>query len=311
MRPGRGLIVGALVLLVGMTAFVTWRDRRDPLALLPRPHHDLTADRAPAAVADGRRIEHVVLHDPKRGDIGLVISLPEPLPAKPLPILFVLGGLGTGESNIRYLADAGDNAIVGYDWPIPVRFYDGPAGFLRLMKLYRRLMAIPAQVTSALEWLAAEPWADRRISLLGFSLGALAAPAIAHVAERDGRPIGWTILAYGGAPLGDLVAANPHVRPGWVRALLAPIVDGLLAPLQPTRHLPDLTSQFLVLEGADDALVPAAAQARLRDAVPEPKTVERLAGDHVGVGPDKAAVLAKIIADSKGWLIDKGAIDPF
>jgi dipeptidyl aminopeptidase/acylaminoacyl peptidase len=45
-------------------------------------------------------------------------------------------------------------------------------------------LAITAQVNSALSWLIAQPWADRqRISLLGFSLGALAAPAIEDVGE--------------------------------------------------------------------------------------------------------------------------------
>jgi len=213
-----------------------------------------------------------------------------------LPILVVLGGLGTGESNIRSLTDAGGVAIVGYDWPMPVRFYDGPASFFRIAKLYRRLMAVPAQASSAIDWAAGQPWADRRrISLLGFSLGALAAPAIEDVAERDGQAIGWTILAYGGAPFG---------------ALLAPIVDLLLAPLQPTRHLAGLSSRFLVLEGADDTLIPAAARARLRDAVPQPKTIWDFDGDHIGVGPDKLALLQQVIARSRAWLAEQGAIDP-
>ena len=64
----------------------------------------------------------MILSSAALGDIGIIVSLPDPLPDRKLPILIVLGGLGTGENNIRYLPDAGDNAIVGYDWPIPVRF---------------------------------------------------------------------------------------------------------------------------------------------------------------------------------------------
>jgi len=307
----RAAIAVFLLLIGAIGAVIAWQAGRDPLSSLPRPHHGLAADRAPPVLAGGRRLEHVVLHDGTRGDIGISVSLPDPLPTGKLPILVVLGGLGTGESNIRYLTDPGDVAIVGYDWPMPVRFYDGPASFFRLAKLYRRLMAIPAQASSAIDWAADQPWADRgRISLLGFSLGALAAPAIEDVAERDGQTIGWTILAYGGAPFGALVAANPHVRPGWVRALLAPIIDVLLAPLQPTRHLAGLSGRFLVLEGDDDTLIPAAARARLRDAVPQPKTIWTFDGDHIGVGPDKRALLQQIIARSRTWLAEQGAIDP-
>jgi len=44
-------------------------------------------------------------------------------------------------------------------------------------------------------------------------------------------------------------------------------------------------------------------------AVPEPKTVITLEGIHLGVGPDKMALLQKIIATSKKWLIENGAIN--
>ena len=235
----------------------------------------------------------------------------EPLPDKKLPILVVLGGLGTGENNIRYITDAGDNAIVGYDWPMPVQFYGGLASLTQISDVYNHVMAIPAQVPSAIRWLSAEPRADRqRISILGFSLGALAAPAIQDVAEHDGQHIGWTILAYGGAPFGELVAANPHIKPGWVRPILASAIDLLLRPLQPTRHLAQLSGQFLVLEGHDNSLIPKDARARLRDAVPAPKTVMELSGDHMGVGQDKVALLQQIIVAGRTWLVERGAVDP-
>jgi hypothetical protein len=70
---------------------------------------------------DGRRLQHVVLDAPGVGRIGLAISLPDPLPKRPLSIVMVVGGLATGERNIRHIPGGGDNAIVGYDWPIPTR----------------------------------------------------------------------------------------------------------------------------------------------------------------------------------------------
>ena len=75
-------------------------------------------------------------------------------------------------------------------------------------------------------------------------------------------------------------------------------------------HLPHLAGKFLVLEGQDDGLIPAAARNLLRDAVPEPKTVIAFEGTHMGVGPNKMALLQKIIDTSKTWLVENGAVNP-
>jgi dienelactone hydrolase len=254
----------------------------------------------------GRRLEQITLTGGPLGDIGIIVSLPDPLPAGKLPILVVLGGLGTGENNIRAIETPGDNAIVGYDWPMPVDFPKGRELVRQLPKLYRLVMDVPGQVASAIDWLAAQPWADdKRISILGFSLGALAAPAVENLAQHDGHHIGWTIIAYGGAPLGALFASNPHMKPKWV----GPLIDLLLHPLQPTVNLPYLSSHFLVLEGRDDALIAAPAREALRDAVPDPKDVVVFGGDHMGVGPDKQALLEQIIRTSRGWLIRNNAVN--
>jgi len=87
-------------------------------------------------------------------------------------------------------------------------------------------------------------------------------------------------------------------------------VDLVFHSLEPTVHLPRLSGKFLVLEGRDDSLIPEAARNLLRDAVPEPKTVITFEGNHMGVGPDKMALLQDIIATSKEWLIKNGAINP-
>ena len=310
MKIGQSILVACIVIAGAGACAWFWLDHRDALASLPRPQYGLQIDRIALAYRDRRRLEHMIFKTAALGEIGLVVSLPDPLPDRKLPLLVVLGGLGTGEDNIRDLPDAGDNVIVGYDWPIPVRF-DGFKALTRTLGLYQNIMAIPAQVTSALDFLASQAWADdRRISLLGYSLGALAAPAIEAVAEHDGRNIGWTILAYGGAPFGELVTASPHVKPSWARPFLGSVINVLFHPLQPSEHLPHLSGQFLILEGHGDTLVPEAARARLREAAPEPKTIVAFEGDHMGVGGGKTALLQLIIATSKAWLVAKGVVNP-
>jgi dienelactone hydrolase len=306
----RILLYPLIILIAVICGTVGWLNALSPLSALPPPEHDLEARRTGPMTADGRHLEHITLAGDELGDIGIVISLPDPLPKEKLPVLIVLGGLGTGEDNIREIKNPGANAIVGYDWPIPVAFPGGKDFLRQTPDLYRDVMSIPGQIASAIGWLAAQPWADdRRISILGFSLGALAAPAVENLAEHDGHEIGWTVIAYGGAPLGDLFAANPHIKPLALRLAAGPIIDLLLHPLEPTVNLPQCSSHFLVLEGRDDTLIPKPDRDNLRNAVPEPKDVIFFSGDHMGVGPDREILLDEITRESRSWLVRNGAVN--
>src|SRR5208337_2737116 len=309
----KGLIIVGFfgLLLVGAVTLALWGYGRDPLWSLPPPEHGLQAERTALSAPDHRLFEHITLHGKLLGDIAFNLSLPDPLPPKKLPVVLVLGGLVTGADSIRYIKDAGDNAIASYAWPVPVRLHGVSAFMLQAPGLYHNVMTIPGQGASVLHWLISQPWADaERLSLLGFSQGALAAPAVQDIAAHDGTRVGWTIIAYGGAPLGALLAGNPHMKPAWLGKVLAPCVDLVFHSLEPTVHLPRLSGKFLVLEGRDDSLIPEAARNLLREAVPEPKTVITFEGNHMGVGPDKMALLQKIIETSKQWLIENGAINP-
>lgn len=304
------IVVGFLgLLLMGAFTLAFWAYNRDPVLSLPLPEHGLKAERTAFSGLDHRRVEHITLHGNKLGDMAFSLSLPDPRPPGKLPVVFVLAGLVTGENSIRYLQDAGNNAIVGYTWPVPVRLH-GAKAFLQTPDLYHRIMTIPGQVASVLSWLINQPWADaQRVSLLGFSQGALAAPAVQDLAAHDGTCIGWTIIAYGGAPLGAVLAGNAHMKPAWLGKALAPSVSLIFHCLEPTVHLPRLSGKFLVLEGRDDRLIPKTACNFFKETVPEPKTVITFEGDHMGVGPEKMALLQKIIKTSKTWLIENGAIN--
>jgi hypothetical protein len=308
--PKRLIVVGFLgLLLMGAFTLAFWEYNRDPVLSLPRPEHGLRAERTALPGLDHRQFEHLTLHGNKLGDIAFSLSLPDPPPSEKLPVVLVLAGLVTGENSIRYVKDAGNNAIVGYTWPVPVRLH-GVRAILQAHDLYHRVITIPGQVASVLSWLIKQPWADaQRISLLGFSQGALAAPAVQDLAAHDGIRIGWTVIAYGGAPLGALLVGNRHMKPAWLGQALAPLVNLVFHCLEPTVHLPRLSGKFLVLEGRDDRLIPETARNFFKEAVPEPKTVITFEGDHMGVGPDKMALLQKIIETSENWLIENGAIN--
>lgn len=293
-----------------LMTLVAWLAMRDPLQSLPLPDTSYQVETQVIPSYNNRHVEHVTLHSERLGDIGIIINLPAPSQNKKLPLIVVLGGLGTGENNIRYVGEAGNNVVVGYDWPMPVQFYSGVSFIEQIPDLYHRLMSIPAQVATAVDWISKQSWADtQHLSLLGFSLGALAAPAIQDVMNQNGQPVGWTILAYGGSPFGSLFINNPHFKPVWMRYALAPVIDLLLRPLQPTEHLPYLSGHFLVLQGADDRLIPEKARLHFWVAVPKPKDTITFEGNHMGVGQDKMELLQKIITASKKWLIESAAVN--
>jgi dienelactone hydrolase len=258
----------------------------------------------------GRVLLHVTLADERLGPVGFTISLPDPLPSGKLPVVVVLGGLGPGENNIRFIDAAGDNAIVGYDWPLPTAFPKGVQAVTGIPSLRRSALVIPGQVSAMLRWLTAQPWSEpERISLLGFSLGAIAAPAAEHVARQEGIDIGWTVLAYGGVGIAALIDGDRYIKPAWARPLLGWAAALLLRPLEPAMHLPHLAGHFLVIGASEDTLIDLPASTALQALTPAPKTIIRIAGDHIGTGPDRGALLLEAVAVTRRWLEAEGAVN--
>lgn len=301
-------VLVAVIIVLG--AATGWLMLRDPLAGLPTPQGLAEVTEQSENRTPGRIERHVVLRDPNVGSVGLFISLPDNKTTERLPIIILLGGLGTGAKNARYVRDPGDNALIAYDWPLPLRIPKGWAIPSAIPDLRRRLLSIPGQVTVALNWAKQQPWADqRRVSLLGFSLGALVVPAIQRLAEQQGHIIHHTVLAYGGIGLGNLIAFHPRVRRTGKGALLGVLSDLLLRPLEPALHLPHLRGRFLVITGFDDIFIPKESTQGLHALVPEPKTIIAKEGGHIGTGPRQAELLYEISALSRAWLIKEGAVN--
>jgi hypothetical protein len=231
--------VFVLALVLALPAAIIWQLARDPLSALPRVANGARPHTLERERAEGREWRRVHLEVDGHDNVELQISLPDPLPARALPVVLVLGGLATGAQSVRHLPEAGSNVLVGYNWPIPRRIPREITALWMLPEIRRRILFIPGDVSVALRWIAAQPWADRkRIALVGLSLGALAAPAVQRVAAAEGVAINWTVLGYGGAPLGVLLANHPRVRSGWLRPLLRAGAELLLRPLEPAHHLP-------------------------------------------------------------------------
>jgi hypothetical protein len=311
---GLSLLVVRKALLIGCCAFLLLSIVLGALAWwapLPRAAGPTLLRTESSEPMERRLVRHVLLEDASLGSISLSLSLPHPLPERPLPVVFVLGGLQTGQASIAHVREPGDNILVGYDWPIPRQLPSGAELAWKLPALRRSALIVPGQVSVALRWVAAQPWADgERISLLGFSLGAIAAPAVQRLTATEGVHIGWTVLGYGGTDLGLLVSEHPQVQRARWGAALGPLTGLLLRPIEPAEHLPHLAGRFLVIAGRNDSLISERAAARLRALTPEPKTVVLLEGDHLGVGRGQQKLLERLIAEARSWLDAEGAVNP-
>jgi hypothetical protein len=315
-RAAKILAITLLAASAAFAAAVGWLRLEDPLSALPRDAAaNLVVSEERPERWRGRILLHVVLEGPAVGSTRFVVSLPDPLPRERLPVAVVLGGLRGGSDSIREISevagDPGPNAFVGYDWPLPKRVPEGLELARRVPELRRLVLSVPGQVDALLAWATRQPWADpERVSLLAFSLGAFVGPAAQRLVEARGARVGWTILAYGGSPIGDVIAGHPKVRPAWLRPALGAGADLLLRPVEPSVHLPHLHGRFLVMGAGSDRLIAREPARRMEDLAPEPRTVIRVEGDHMGVGPEKTKLLAKVVALARGWLVEQGAIEP-
>ena len=262
MRRATFVLAGAILAALAVAAAgVAWLRGQEPVAALPRQRPGELASLVELRQERwrDRKILHVALDGGAIGRVRFVVSLPDPVPDHPVPVVIVLGGLGAGSDAIRELTevggDPGPNAIIGYDWPLPRRLPGLLELALRAPALRCLAISVPGQVDALLRWASREPWADTaRVSLLGFSFGAFAVPAVQRLAEERGASVRWTVLGYAGAPIGAVIAGHPKVRPRWLAPLLGSVADLLLRPVEPSFHLPHLHGHFLVLEAGFGSL---------------------------------------------------------
>ena len=301
-----------VTILLGLLYIIFLQLNKDSLNSLPQSKQILSVTKGQKFFDKSRIIQQFIIKDSNLGLINLAVSFPDPLPNHPLPILFILGGLETGLDSVRHVSNIGNNILIGYDWPIQPNLPRGFNIILKFPSIYKGIYRAPGQIAAAIEWIAEQRWAEiERISLLGFSVGAIVAPAVQHLLERRGTiNIGWTVLAYGGADIGKIVNYNPNIRPNWTKPLFGWIIQYLFNPLDPKEHLPFISGRFLLINGTQDEFIPKQSSSLMQKITPHPKNIILLEGQHMGVGKNQKALLSKIIEETKTWLKTNGAANP-
>jgi len=116
---------------------------------------------------------------------------------------------------------------------------------------------------------------------------------------------GATILAFGGADVAAIVPQALKFRTPILRWMVGVLAGAVLHPIEPRYFLPLMKTQTLLVNAEADELIPPGSTRLLTELTPEPKWVVTMPGDHIN--PRDQAVLARVVALSKAWLIERGA----
>ena len=304
-------VIFLLLILLGIFSIV-FQLNKNSLNALPKSGKILDFTEGKKNYVGIRIIQQYTIDDSGLGIINIAVSFPNPMPSHPLPVLFILGGLETGFDSVQHVSDIGDNILVGYNWPINSKLPKGISILTEFPSIYKGIYKSPGQISKAIEWVSSQSWAEKeKISLLGFSIGAIASPAVQHIIENRGLTnIGWTVLAYGGTNIGQLVNSNPNIKPKWAKPLFGWIIQLLFNPIDPKEHLEYISGNFLLINGKDDEFIPKESSSLMQKLTPSPKNIILLDGKHMGVGEKQKELLSIIIKETRMWLKQNGAINP-
>jgi len=307
-------ILGGLILAILLVVLATlaWLQAGDPVAsargALPRYTLGERTD-----VAIDRGGEHRILSDitlAASGEIPVrfTVSLPERDPNEPMPVQIVIGGLESGRNNVQRLpSPLGNNAVIAFEYPRRDAILDKTRGVPgRILSIRDGALATPRQLAAIVRWAGEQAWADpARVSLLGYSLGALFVPATEATVRANGMETNATILAFGGADVSAIVPQALKFKTPILRWMIGVLAGAVLHPVEPRYFLPLMKTQTLLVNAEADELIPPASTRLLTELTPEPKWVVTMPGDHIN--PRDQVVLARVVGLSQAWLIERGA----
>ncbi|MBL7032858.1 MAG: hypothetical protein ISR91_01820 [Candidatus Delongbacteria bacterium] len=303
-------IITLLLLLIIIWA--GWERTRDPLAALDRDAGLVSVLQDSAFQLDvttaPRSYRQVVLTTERLGEITVSFSLPLEIPTGGLPLIVVLGGLEIGEANFEMIDDPGANIIAIYHYPYSPEYWYAATTISDIPLIRRAVLQVPAQVATLIEWAGTADWIDaERISVTGYSFGAMFLPALYHLAEGNNLRLGPGVIAYAGTDIGSLLHANLVDIQEPERTLLAWLAATAIFPLEPAAHLPHLSNEFLLINGTSDHQIPEESWRRLHQLTPEPRRVIILDAGHMH--PRKPDLTRKLVNISRDWLLEKTAIN--
>jgi dienelactone hydrolase len=255
-----------------------------------------------------RTYREMRLNAQDRPPVSFTVAVPEGL-GGPVPVLLIVGGLRSGRENLERLPDLGPNALISFEYPYRDIIRDKTRnGIARLLHVYKSSRATAEQLVAILRWVRTQDFVDKdRIGLLGYSLGAMVAPATHVKAQANAVPHGVMILAFGGADLSAIVPRVLRMKTPLLEGAASWIGASLLHALEPAHFLPLIRSEVLIVNAEEDELIPRGSQRLLEQLTPDPKWIVNMPGEHID--PRDPATLMAVVDVTKRWLIERRAVD--
>jgi len=303
------LLAVPILLLSSIMVWAVSQHLYDPLDFIDQPIEDLIVVRDSIFQANflpqQRKYHNLTLVNPELGEIRCMISLPAKIPAKGLPVVIILGGLEVGQYTLKYIPDPGQNIIVIYQYPYHPEYWYAGTAIEELPLIRKSVLSVPAQVLSLKKWISSQLWSDdKRITITGYSFGALFIPAIYRLAANHKVPLNSGIIAYGGVNIYKLLHTNMTTFSEPLRSVFSWLAATAIRGIEPSYHAPYLEAEFLIINGTKDHQIPEDSWRELHQLIPEPKTILILEEGHMH--PRKTDLTQRLVKISHEWLIQKG-----
>jgi len=239
-------------------------------------------------------------YSPKGDPIFFCLSLPEKIPNEGLTCIIVMAGLATGQKNLEYIEDPKNFVFIGYEYPSILRKKN--KSIFDFYMIRKKTLHIPLDILDIIQWIKKQSWSNKKVSIAGFSFGAMFVPNIYHETQKEDIALGPGIIAFAGADIYPLLKIN---LPGnkLTKSINACIASYLLESIEPSKHLPYLKNDFLIINGKYDDYIPFDQAKKLQDLTPYPKTIINLETSHLSPTNKKQLKTINHICDK--WFDEK------
>lgn len=305
------MLIATLIGIAG--SWSLWQHVRNPVNALNRGTPELRIANQNTYKIELNQVQRKYVDITLRGlgsdSIKITMSFPVQLPDTGLPVLVLLGGLEIGRESLRYVPRHGENILIAYQYPYSPRYWYDKTAITQIPAIRRSVLKVPAQVEGVARWALEQNWCGReRISILGYSFGAMFVPAVYRLAIEHGVEVGPGVIAYGGADLYLLLRTNLKFLSAPVRPVVSWLAASAILPVEPALHLPHIKSELLIINGKLDHQIPEESWQKLQNLAPEPKTVINLEAGHLN--PAKPELTHRLVEISRKWLLERNVINP-
>lgn len=213
---------------------------------------------------------------------------------RPRPVVFVATGIKTGFETLKLFNQDDDIHVVVFEYAFDKNEKDE-----RLVaSLLQNALKMQTQMAMTLKWISQQDFVrEDRINVLLVSFSTFISPMALRLAQQWNVSIYSTVFAFGGAQIKNFTASFFKNCPQAQE--LQKSADAFLDWMDPENHLPYLKSQFLVIRGEFDNIIPLASSLALEAKVPEPKKIVVLPTVHIDM--ERPDIVRLTMATVQEW----------